>query len=160
MPSPLWGSGGPFRGVASGNMGQPALEPHVYISPSLGPCCLPSETPKSQVGGLLTRLSLSRRRASESSLSSESSESSDAGESQGTPGGLGGLPESPHFPANHTNIFPTTGSLHLPTSGGAPNTQPRLAERAVGRGPLGEKRSYLFKTRRQSPRTTAPPGRH
>uniref|UniRef100_A0A667G3D9 M-phase inducer phosphatase n=1 Tax=Lynx canadensis TaxID=61383 RepID=A0A667G3D9_LYNCA len=38
-----------------------------------------SETPKSQVGGLLTRLSLSRRRASESSLSSESSESSDAG---------------------------------------------------------------------------------
>ncbi|XP_044909769.1 M-phase inducer phosphatase 2 isoform X4 [Felis catus] len=40
---------------------------------------LGSETPKSQVGGLLTRLSLSRRRASESSLSSESSESSDAG---------------------------------------------------------------------------------
>uniref|UniRef100_A0A673TLB3 M-phase inducer phosphatase n=1 Tax=Suricata suricatta TaxID=37032 RepID=A0A673TLB3_SURSU len=38
-----------------------------------------SETPKSQVGSLLTHLSLSRRRASESSLSSESSESSDAG---------------------------------------------------------------------------------
>uniref|UniRef100_A0A8C0D5H5 M-phase inducer phosphatase n=1 Tax=Balaenoptera musculus TaxID=9771 RepID=A0A8C0D5H5_BALMU len=37
-----------------------------------------SETPKSQVGSLLTCLSLSRR-ASESSLSSESSESSDAG---------------------------------------------------------------------------------
>lgn len=40
---------------------------------------LGSETPKSQVGSLLTCLSLSRRRASESSLSSESSESSDAG---------------------------------------------------------------------------------
>ncbi|KAK2503280.1 hypothetical protein MC885_019486 [Smutsia gigantea] len=40
---------------------------------------LGSETPKSQVGNLLTCLSLSRRRASESSLSSESSESSDAG---------------------------------------------------------------------------------
>uniref|UniRef100_A0A673TUI5 M-phase inducer phosphatase n=1 Tax=Suricata suricatta TaxID=37032 RepID=A0A673TUI5_SURSU len=40
---------------------------------------LGSETPKSQVGSLLTHLSLSRRRASESSLSSESSESSDAG---------------------------------------------------------------------------------
>ncbi|XP_028355370.1 M-phase inducer phosphatase 2 isoform X2 [Physeter macrocephalus] len=39
---------------------------------------LGSETPKSQVGSLLTCLSLSRR-ASESSLSSESSESSDAG---------------------------------------------------------------------------------
>ncbi|XP_057559102.1 M-phase inducer phosphatase 2 isoform X2 [Hippopotamus amphibius kiboko] len=39
---------------------------------------LGSETPKSQVGNLLTCLSLSRR-ASESSLSSESSESSDAG---------------------------------------------------------------------------------
>eukprot|EP00071_Canis_lupus_P056346 XP_850186.1 M-phase inducer phosphatase 2 isoform X2 [Canis lupus familiaris] len=40
---------------------------------------LGSETPKRQVGSLLTSLSLSRRRASESSLSSESSESSDAG---------------------------------------------------------------------------------
>ncbi|XP_057358774.1 M-phase inducer phosphatase 2 isoform X3 [Manis pentadactyla] len=40
---------------------------------------LGSETPKSQVGSLLTCLSLSHRRASESSLSSESSESSDAG---------------------------------------------------------------------------------
>ncbi|XP_058419116.1 M-phase inducer phosphatase 2 isoform X2 [Diceros bicornis minor] len=39
---------------------------------------LGSETPKTQVGSLLTRLSLSRR-LSESSLSSESSESSDAG---------------------------------------------------------------------------------
>ena len=56
-------------------MGQPALEPHIYLSPSLGPCSLLSETPKSQVGSLLTCLSLSRR-ASESSLSSESSESS------------------------------------------------------------------------------------
>ncbi|KAM7126435.1 M-phase inducer phosphatase 2 isoform 3-T3 [Molossus nigricans] len=37
------------------------------------------ETPKSQVGSLLTCLSLSPRRASASSLSSESSESSDAG---------------------------------------------------------------------------------
>nr|KAF6421875.1 cell division cycle 25B [Rousettus aegyptiacus] len=37
------------------------------------------ETPKSQVGSLLTCLSLSRLRASVSSLSSESSESSDAG---------------------------------------------------------------------------------
>ncbi|XP_011368129.1 M-phase inducer phosphatase 2 isoform X1 [Pteropus medius] len=37
------------------------------------------ETPKSQVGSLLTCLSLSRQRASVSSLSSESSESSDAG---------------------------------------------------------------------------------
>nr|XP_055158194.1 M-phase inducer phosphatase 2 isoform X2 [Nyctereutes procyonoides] len=40
---------------------------------------LGSETPKQQVDSLLTSLSLSRRRASESSLSSESSESSDAG---------------------------------------------------------------------------------
>ncbi|XP_030894166.1 M-phase inducer phosphatase 2 isoform X2 [Leptonychotes weddellii] len=39
---------------------------------------LGSETPKRQVGSPLTCLSLSRRRASESSLSSESSESSDA----------------------------------------------------------------------------------
>uniref|UniRef100_A0A8C7EUQ5 M-phase inducer phosphatase n=1 Tax=Neovison vison TaxID=452646 RepID=A0A8C7EUQ5_NEOVI len=38
-----------------------------------------SETPKSQAGSLLSCLSLSRRRASESSLSSQSSESSDAG---------------------------------------------------------------------------------
>lgn len=70
-------------------MGQPALELHIYLSPSLGPCSLPSETPKSQVGSLLTCLSLSRR-ASESSLSSESSESSDAGEAQGCQGSLGG----------------------------------------------------------------------
>ncbi|XP_035949113.1 M-phase inducer phosphatase 2 isoform X2 [Halichoerus grypus] len=40
---------------------------------------LGSETPKRQVGSPLTCPSLSRRRASESSLSSESSESSDAG---------------------------------------------------------------------------------
>ncbi|XP_045664341.1 M-phase inducer phosphatase 2 isoform X3 [Ursus americanus] len=40
---------------------------------------LGSDTPKRQVGSLLTCLSLSRRRASESSLSSESSEASDAG---------------------------------------------------------------------------------
>ena len=65
-------------GGVGGNMGQPAFEPYIYLSPSLGPCSLPSETPKSQVGSLLTCLSLSRR-ASESSLSSESSESSDAG---------------------------------------------------------------------------------
>ena len=58
----------------------------VYLPPSLGPCCLLSETPKRQVGSLLTSLSLSRRRASESSLSSESSESSDAGEAQGCQG--------------------------------------------------------------------------
>uniref|UniRef100_A0A452ERZ8 M-phase inducer phosphatase n=1 Tax=Capra hircus TaxID=9925 RepID=A0A452ERZ8_CAPHI len=49
---------------------------------------LGSETPKSQVGSLLTCLSLSRR-ASESSLSSESSESSDAGEAQGSGMGEG-----------------------------------------------------------------------
>lgn len=76
-------------GGVGGNMGQPTLEPHIYLSPSLGPCSLPSETPKSQVGSLLTCLSLSRR-ASESSLSSESSESSDAGEAQGCQGSLGG----------------------------------------------------------------------
>uniref|UniRef100_M3YBD6 M-phase inducer phosphatase n=1 Tax=Mustela putorius furo TaxID=9669 RepID=M3YBD6_MUSPF len=40
---------------------------------------LGSETPKHQAGSLLSCLSLSRRRASESSLSSQSSESSDAG---------------------------------------------------------------------------------
>ncbi|KAI5770244.1 CDC25B [Gulo gulo luscus] len=40
---------------------------------------LGSETPKRQAGSLLSCLSLSRRRASESSLSSQSSESSDAG---------------------------------------------------------------------------------
>uniref|UniRef100_A0A452ER75 M-phase inducer phosphatase n=1 Tax=Capra hircus TaxID=9925 RepID=A0A452ER75_CAPHI len=55
---------------------------------------LGSETPKSQVGSLLTCLSLSRR-ASESSLSSESSESSDAGEAQGCQGSLGGYPSLP-----------------------------------------------------------------
>ena len=88
-------------------MGQPALEPHIYLSPSLGPCSLPSETPKSQVGSLLTCLSLSRR-ASESSLLSESSESSDAGEAQGCQGSLGGLPEPPRFPADQTNTLTTT----------------------------------------------------
>uniref|UniRef100_A0A452SRJ6 M-phase inducer phosphatase n=1 Tax=Ursus americanus TaxID=9643 RepID=A0A452SRJ6_URSAM len=71
-------------------MGLLALEPHLYLSPSLGPCCLPSDTPKRQVGSLLTCLSLSRRRASESSLSSESSEASDAGEAQGYQGTWGG----------------------------------------------------------------------
>lgn len=95
--------------VAGGNMGLLALEPHLYLSPSLGPCCLPSDTPKRQVGSLLTCLSLSRRRASESSLSSESSEASDAGEAQGYQGTWGGgcclgLSTSP---ADQTHIFPT-----------------------------------------------------
>lgn len=100
----------PSEVVAGGNMGQLALEPHIDVSPSLGPCCLPSETPKSQAGSLLSCLSLSRRRASESSLSSQSSESSDAGEAQGYHGACGGegAPESLHFTADQTNIFPTT----------------------------------------------------
>lgn len=89
-----WGSAeaGPAlqKWVAGGNMGQPAFEPHIYLSTSLGPCSLPREAPKSQVGSLLTCLSLSPRRASASSLSSESSESSDAGEAQGCQGALRG----------------------------------------------------------------------
>lgn len=119
--------------VAGGNMGLLALEPHLYLSPSLGPCCLPSDTPKRQVGSLLTCLSLSRRRASESSLSSESSEASDAGEAQGYQGTWGGgccLGLSTSLLIRLT-FSPQPGgprSLHLPTSGGAHHTQPRLAE--------------------------------
>lgn len=94
MPSPPWGSTEAEwalqKWAAGGNMGQLALEPHIYLSPSLGPCSFPRETPKSQVGSLLTCLSLSRQRASVSSLSSESSESSDAGEAQGCQGNLVG----------------------------------------------------------------------
>ncbi|XP_077623071.1 M-phase inducer phosphatase 2 isoform X2 [Crocuta crocuta] len=64
--------GSPERATASSPV--TTLTQTMYNLAGLG-----SETPKSQVGSLLTRLSLSRRRASESSLSSESSESSDAG---------------------------------------------------------------------------------
>uniref|UniRef100_A0A9L0JHT7 protein-tyrosine-phosphatase n=1 Tax=Equus asinus TaxID=9793 RepID=A0A9L0JHT7_EQUAS len=63
--------GSPKRAAASSPV--TTLTQTMYNLAGLG-----SETPKTQVGSLLTRLSLSRR-ASESSLSSESSESSDAG---------------------------------------------------------------------------------
>ena len=133
MPSPPWDSAEAGwalqRWVAGGYMGRPALEPHIYLSPSLGPCSLPSETPKSQVGSLLTCLSLSRR-ASESSLSSESSESSDAGEAQGCQGSLGGCLSLPTSLLIRLTSLPQPGgpsSLPLPTSGGAYHAQHRLA---------------------------------
>ncbi|XP_046535610.1 M-phase inducer phosphatase 2 isoform X6 [Equus quagga] len=63
--------GSPKRAAASSPV--TTLTQTMYNLAGLG-----SETPKTQVGSLLTRLSLSRR-VSESSLSSESSESSDAG---------------------------------------------------------------------------------
>uniref|UniRef100_A0A7N5KFH1 M-phase inducer phosphatase n=1 Tax=Ailuropoda melanoleuca TaxID=9646 RepID=A0A7N5KFH1_AILME len=64
--------GSPERAAASSPV--TTLTQTMYNLAGLG-----SDTPKRQVGSLLTCLSLSRRRASESSLSSESSEASDAG---------------------------------------------------------------------------------
>lgn len=141
------------RWVAGGNRDQLALEPHIYLSPSLGPCSLPRETPKNQVGSLLTCLPLPRRRASASSLSSESSESSDAGEAQGCQGSLGGCLSLPTSLPIKLTSFPQPGglrSLFLPTSGGAHHIQPRLAEGAVGRG-SPQLRSHLLRTEVSEP---------
>lgn len=146
MPSHPLGQGSSGWLVGTG-ANQP-LNPPIYLSPSLGPCSLPRETPKSQVGNLLTCLPLSPRRASASSLSSESSESSDAGEAQGCQGSLRGCLSLPTSPPIRLTSFPQPGglrSLSWPTSGGAHHIQPRLAEWAVGRGPL-QMRSHLFKT--------------
>lgn len=132
-------------------MGRPALEPPIYLSTSLGPCSLPREAPKSQVGNLLTCLSLSPRRASASSLSSESSESSDAGEAQGCQGTLGGCLSLPISLPTRPMSFPTTRRPEkppLPSSGWAHHIQ---AEAVVGRGPLPEMRSHLFKTKAPEP---------
>lgn len=109
--------------VVGGNMGQPALEPRVYFSASLGPCFLPRESPKSQVGSLLTCLSLSPRRASASSLSSESSESFDAGEAQGSLRG-GSLSLPIYLPIRLTSFQQPGGlrSLSPYTCGGAHHT--------------------------------------